>query len=600
MSFEDQQLSYAALERLVSTLNQAKRGDFSVRMAAKGGSIMEAEVADALNDLLTLQGAVTAECARLSEAIAQGDLHERASVQGAEQGFEAQLRSVNGVVALFARHASELRRVSKAMHAGDFSRAISVGAESTHRGGELLKVAEEVNGLLVHLERISSEVSRVAAEVGLDGNLGSQVHLADVSGSWAMVVGGLNAMSASLAEQVHDLSATAQSLGKGQLAARASVASRGALHEVKTGLNGAAEGMAALCAELRRVSHEVVGDGKLSAEMRHPNPMGEWQSAQEATNRILVEFSRGVRWATSAVSELASGHTELPPYESLGDMGKLVTAMQNLAAMEGVTQEVIDGLVVGRFPQPDDQESARGMSLFKLGLRLKREWFRAARTGIVESAMHSKREDYARAALAWLANTVNAEVGTFYFSEGAGRLSLVACHGCTRETVSDVEVRVGEGLLGQVAASGDAMVLSDLDPKRVRIRTGLVEVTPTAVVLAPVVVADEVVGVVELAFTEGDPELAKELLSFLAADLGEATLRAFRVDSNAVGNAGDEARALGEELAIATARIERLTRELSIRDKVVRELQQEAAALRDELDSVEQGHAPSSTTSAAG
>jgi hypothetical protein len=47
-TFADQQLSMKALERLLSTLSLAQKGDFSVCMAADGDGV-ERECADALN-----------------------------------------------------------------------------------------------------------------------------------------------------------------------------------------------------------------------------------------------------------------------------------------------------------------------------------------------------------------------------------------------------------------------------------------------------------------------------------------------------------------------------------------------------------------------
>jgi HAMP domain-containing protein len=186
----------------------------------------------------------------------------------------------------------------------------------------LARAAEDINAMITHLSQVTAEITRVFAEVGLDGRLNTQCHISDASGSWGLLVGSVNAASASLAEQVQDLCATAQALSAGNLSARASTASRGDLQTLKTGLNGAAEGLGALCIELRRVCQEVTSEGKLVAEMRHPNPVGEWQTAQEAVNRMLQKLAVTVRGAAEQAERVLQGDygppQEPPPNGELG------------------------------------------------------------------------------------------------------------------------------------------------------------------------------------------------------------------------------------------------------------------------------------------
>lgn len=600
MSLEDQQLSYTALERLISTLNQARRGDFAVRMESSGEG-MEREVADCVNELLSMQQAVMKDLERLADAVVQGELHTRMAVQGAELGFERQVRAGNQIVATYARHASELRRVVRAIRGGDFARTMAVGPESSHRGGDLLRVAEELNGMVNHVDRVLSEVTRVVAEVGLDGSFNSQSHLSDVSGSWGLLVGSLNAMSGSLSEQVQDLSETARALAKGQLSARATVTSRGDLQTLKLGLNDAAEAMSGLCSEVRRASMEIAGEGKFSVEMHQGNPQGELQTTEEAANRAFGEFGRVFRWLTRSAQALADGRSDIGTLEARGEFLRPVQAFERLRESEASTQVTLENLVIGRFPEISPGASERDMTLFKLSLRLKREWFLAARGGIVAASLERRREAFADASLAWIAQTVNAVVGRMYYRVSPGQFSVVADLGLDGDQGQGSMVRTGEGLVGKVIKTRETTVLNDLGNHGVCIRTGLFELRPSSLLAFPVRHEEEVIAVIELAFSDGDASTALELMQFLEVDFAAAIQKAFGARVADDGETGAETQALQEELTISGVRMERLTKELNSRDKLLKELQREVGSLRGELaGNLQTGDQESSHVSSSG
>src|SRR5437667_7173288 len=61
------------------------------------------------------------------------------------------------------------------------------------------------------------------------------------------------------------------------------------------------------------------------------------------------------------------------------------------------------------------------------------------------------------------------------------------------------KLRIGEGLVGQVAAEKRRMLISDLPEKTVPIRTGLFQSVPRNVIVLPVLFEDRVKAVIELA-----------------------------------------------------------------------------------------------------
>src|SRR5260221_5661703 len=60
-------------------------------------------------------------------------------------------------------------------------------------------------------------------------------------------------------------------------------------------------------------------------------------------------------------------------------------------------------------------------------------------------------------------------------------------------------IQLGEGLVGQCAAEKRSMLINDLPPHTVPIRSGLFEAVPRNVILLPVLFEDHVKAVIELA-----------------------------------------------------------------------------------------------------
>ncbi|HKP64139.1 MAG TPA: GAF domain-containing protein [Polyangiales bacterium] len=577
-TFADQQLSMKALERLLSTLSLAQKGDFSVRMAADGDGV-EREVADALNGLLGMLAEFTKEFERVAESVTQGELRARVPLDKASGGWGQQLRAINNILAVFGKHAAEIRRVIKSVHTGDLTRLVAVGPEAVHRGGELQRLAEDMNQMIAHVDRLTAEITRVFAEVGLDGRLNAQCHLSDASGSWALLVGSVNAASASLSEQVQDLCATATAIAAGNLAARASVTSRGDLQTLKLGLNGAAEGMFGLCSELRRIAQEVTNEGKLSVQMQHPNPRGEWQVTQDAANRMWQALAQAFRSATAGTERLLRGEPVVSEAEQPGELGLIAKHLTLVSVRDQRLQLRMDALAGGKLDVAAvGGDSIPERALARIAALLKHEWLRASRASVLEAREASGDPDaFARNALALIARIVDAAVGAYHVRRDSGYV-CAASFGWDAGSEAVRVTRVGEGLVGRVAAEGEPLVLEDLEDHGVRVRTSLIEVVPRSVLIFPIKDESGVAAIIELGFVRGQVLNARELLAFVAPDLARGPRPAQVLDEARA--ATDRTRALEEELVINSARLESMTHELQQRDKSLRELQLELQRVR--------------------
>jgi methyl-accepting chemotaxis protein len=76
-------------------------------------------------------------------------------------------------------------------------------------------IATVFNGMVDQLSVFTSEVTRVAREVGTEGTLGGQARVPGVSGTWADLTDSVNAMAGNLTTQVRDIAQVATAVARG-------------------------------------------------------------------------------------------------------------------------------------------------------------------------------------------------------------------------------------------------------------------------------------------------------------------------------------------------------------------------------------------------
>ncbi|MFD8523565.1 HAMP domain-containing protein, partial [Streptomyces capillispiralis] len=141
------------------------------------------------------------------------------------------MTSKSAVAADAAPGDQELRQLLAGLTAvrdGDFGTRLPDGAD-----GLMGDIAKVFNGMVDQLSVFTSEVTRVAREVGTEGALGGQAEVPGVSGTWADLTDSVNAMAGNLTAQVRNVAQVTTAVAKGDLSQKITVDARGEILELK-------------------------------------------------------------------------------------------------------------------------------------------------------------------------------------------------------------------------------------------------------------------------------------------------------------------------------------------------------------------------------
>src|SRR2546423_13383943 len=115
---------------------------------------------------------------------------------------------------------------------GDLSKKITVDVK-----GEILELKNTINTMLDQLNSFSSEVTRVAREVGTEGKLGGQAQVPGVTGVWKDLTENVNLMANNLTGQVRNIADVTTAVARGDLSKKITVDVPGEILQLKETLN---------------------------------------------------------------------------------------------------------------------------------------------------------------------------------------------------------------------------------------------------------------------------------------------------------------------------------------------------------------------------
>jgi signal transduction histidine kinase/CheY-like chemotaxis protein/HAMP domain-containing protein len=222
-----------------------------------------------------------------------------------------------------------------AVRGGDFSMRL------IQTGDPLMdEIATVFNGMVDQLDLFTSEVTRVAREVGTEGKLGGQAYVPGVSGTWKDLTESVNAMADNLTGQVRNIAQVTTAVARGDLSQKIRVDARGEILELKETINTMVDQLSAFADEVTRVAREVGTEGKLGNQAVVRGVSGTWKDLTDNVNAMADNLTGQVRNIAQVTTAVARGDlTQTITVEAKGEVKALA---QTINIMVGTLSAFAD------------------------------------------------------------------------------------------------------------------------------------------------------------------------------------------------------------------------------------------------------------------
>ena len=297
--------SHAELSALLSALQAVRDGDFSVRLPGDWTGI-EGKIADTFNEIVASNARMASELERVGTVVGkQGQTRQRVKFGRPSGSWGEMEASVNTLIDDLLWPTTEVTRALAAVAKGDLLQTVRLDVDGRPLEGEFLRSATIVNTMIEQLGVFTSEVTRVAREVGTDGKLGGQAQVRDVSGVWKDLTDSVNSMASNLTAQVRNISEVTIAVASGDLSRKITVDVRGEILQLKEAINTMVDQLRSFASEVTRVAQEVGTEGRLGGQAVVPGVAGTWKDLTDSVNamaRNLTDQVRNIAEVTTAVA----------------------------------------------------------------------------------------------------------------------------------------------------------------------------------------------------------------------------------------------------------------------------------------------------------
>src|SRR5262245_4683634 len=444
---------------MASNLTGQVRNIAQVTTAVANGDLSSKITVDVKGEILELKNTINAMVDQLSsfasevtrvarEVGTEGKLGGQANVAGVACTGQRLTNSVNMMAGNLTGQVRNIAEVATAIANGDLSRKITVDV-----AGEILELKNTVNTMVDQLRSFAAEVTRVAREVGTEGKLGGQANVAGVSGTWKDLTDSVNFMAANLTSQVRGIAKVVTAVANGDLRRKLTVEAKGEIAELAETINEMTETLATFADQVTTVAREVGVEGQLGGQAKVPGAAGTWKALTENVNQLAANLTTQVR----AIAEVATAVTK-------GDLTRSITveALGEVAALKDTINEMIRNLRDTTQKNTEQDWLKTNLAKFSRMLQGQRDLTNVGRMVLSE-----------------LCPVVTAQYGEFYVLESAPEtrpeLALLASYASEGDGAPGKRIGVGQGLVGQCAQDKQKILLTNLPPGYLRIKSGLGE-----------------------------------------------------------------------------------------------------------------------------
>lgn len=295
------------LKELLNVLSQVKNGKLHVRMPVTQGGL-SGRICEVLNDIIDMNERVVSEISSAEKIIGKaGDLSKRIDLPDAKGEWATGIKSLNNLITDLTHPTLEIAGMINSVANGNLSKEITLEINGQPLKGEFLRIAKESNQMLSKLRLFSMEVTRVARQVGSEGQLGEQAKIKGVAGVWAELTDSVNQMAGNLTAQVRNVADVTTAVAKGDLSRKITVEAKGEILELKNTINTMVDQLNSFSSEVTRVALEVGTEGKLGGQAKVPGVAGTWKDLTDSVNRMAGNLTSQVRNIAGVTTAVANG-----------------------------------------------------------------------------------------------------------------------------------------------------------------------------------------------------------------------------------------------------------------------------------------------------
>jgi signal transduction histidine kinase/DNA-binding response OmpR family regulator/HAMP domain-containing protein len=228
---------------MASNLTGQVRNIADVTKAVANGDLSKKITVDVKGEILELKNTVNtmvdqlssfaAEVTRVAREVGtEGKLGGQAQVKGVSGTWKDLTDSVNSMAGNLTSQVRGIAKVVTAVANGDLKQKLTVEAK-----GEIAALADTINSMIDTLATFAQQVTTVAREVGVEGQLGGQAKVPGASGTWKDLTENVNQLAANLTTQVRAIAEVATAVTKGDLTRSIALEAQGEMASLKDTIN---------------------------------------------------------------------------------------------------------------------------------------------------------------------------------------------------------------------------------------------------------------------------------------------------------------------------------------------------------------------------
>jgi len=292
---------------LLHALQSVRVGDFSVRLPGDATGLA-GKIADTFNEIVAANQRMAHQLEHVGQVVGrEGKTRQRVKLGLSDGAWGEMEGSVNTLIDDLLWPTNAVTDAITAVARGDLLQTVRLDVDGRPLQGEFLRLATIVNTMIEQLSVFTSEVTRVAREVGTDGKLGGQAQVREVTGVWRDLTESVNSMASNLTAQVRNIAEVTIAVANGDLSKKITVDVRGEILQLKEAINTMVDQLRSFASEVTRVAREVGTEGKLGGQAIVPGVAGTWKDLTDSVNAMCGNLTAQVRNIAQVTTAVARG-----------------------------------------------------------------------------------------------------------------------------------------------------------------------------------------------------------------------------------------------------------------------------------------------------